>query len=483
MNIFQRILYAAFFNRFDATEWSQFRSWRPTPLQDNRLDLTKASREKLQAKSRDWERNSPLYTKLADLWEQYTVGVGIQLSAASSDVVWNIAADAVYDRWKGVADLQSRFGFDNLQGIISRCLFVDGECFVLLTREGAYPRIMLIEAHRCKTPPGMESEEGKSVVDGVKIDGNGRPIGYYIHDGEKFEPQDAANMVHIFEPGRPGQYRGVPYCTAALNVLHDLEDLRALEMRASKDAAELSTIVKTASGEMPPALVSMAQKFAGTATASGTAGSVIDAKRAFYQSTAGGRTIVAHTGDEITQHVPERPGANTREYWRLLAADVCAAAGVPLALVYPDSMQGTVYRGALDSAAAHFRGKTAVLATYFRRIRNYAIEFESKFNREIAKLPADWRNTSNGTVRGPNVDIGRNSQAMLAELSAGTRTFGSVAAELGADGKKLLTEKADEAAFIRQLAQDRGIDPSEISNIVLEQPTRAAVPNQEDVTP
>jgi len=484
MNLFKRLLFAAFFNKYDATSYSPMRSWRSAPLQDARLDLTKASREVLQAKSRDWERNSPLYTKLADTWEQYTVGVGIQLSSASSEPAWNIAADASLERWKPLADLQSRFGFDNLQGIISRCMFIDGEVFVLLTREGAFPRIQLIEAHCVKTPPAMEAQEGKTIIDGIKIDANGRPIGYYVLSGESFSLYDASYVVHCFEPARPGQYRGIPYCTAALNVLHDLEDLRLLEMQASKDAASISTVVKTANGEMPDALSSLAEKFNTVKTASGaTSGSVSETRREYYKNIGGARTIVGYHGDEVSQHVPERPGTNTREYWRLLAADVCAAAGIPLALVYPDSMQGTVYRGALDAAAAHFRGKTAVLATYFRRIRNYVIQSEATRNPALAKLPADWQATSNGTVRAPNVDIGRNSSAMLAELSAGTRTFSSVAAELGYDGRALLTQKADEAKFIRDLATARAIDPSEISNIILEQPTRQSAASPEDMTP
>lgn len=468
-----RKLLAGLFAQYDATQWSSSRSWRSTPLTDARLDLTKATREVLQAKSRDWERNSPLYTKLADTWEQYTVGTGIQFASASSDPVWNIAADQTWELWKSVADLQSRFGFDNLQGIVSRSLFVDGECFILLTRSGQFPRIQLIEAHRCKTPPRRHDREGKTICDGVQIDPTGRPVGYWFaQDDETFRFVEAENIIHVFEPGRPGQYRGIPYCTAALNILHDREDLRVLEMRAAKDAADLSTVVYSQSGELPPGLSSMAQKFKNVTTAAGTDSSASQARRDYYMNAVGGRTLVAQSSDKIEQHVPERPGANTREYWRLLDADVCAAAGIPIALVYPDSMQGTVYRGALDAAAAHFRSKTAVLAGYFRRVRNYVIEVESKLDRKIAKLPEDWRKTSNGTVRAPNVDIGRNSQAMLAELSAGTRSFTSVAAELGLDGKQILTEKANEAAFIRQLAQDRGLDPSEISNITIIQPSR-----------
>ncbi|MCX7841123.1 MAG: phage portal protein, partial [Anaerolineae bacterium] len=410
-------------NRYDAASFTTSRSYRPLTYGDARVDLTKGTREVLQARSRDFERNSPLYTKLCDIWEQYTVGTGIQLYSASSDAEWNIAADRVWERWKPVADIQSRLGFDNLQGIISRSLFVDGEIFVVLTREGQFPRVQLVEAHRCKTPPQLEKFEGVRVIDGVEIDENGRPIGYWFiaAQGDKFARYDADNVVHIFEPSRPSQYRGTPYITAALNVLHDREDLRALEMKAAKDAADLSTVVYSQSGEPPPGLGLLSQKFGGVSVQT-ESGSYTENKREYYQSAVGGRVVVAQSTDKIEQHVPARPGADTREYWRLLDADVCAAAGIPISLVFPDSMQGTVYRGALDAAAAFFRCKTALLSTYFRRIRNYVIETSARFDRTIARLPDDWRRVSNGTVRAPNVDIGRNSTAIINELAAGIRT-------------------------------------------------------------
>lgn len=471
MKLWDRIKVALFWNKFDATDWSQFRSWRSTPLQDARLDLTKASREVLQAKSRDWERNSPLYRKLANTWEQYTVGTGIRLPSASSNPEWNIVADQVMEEWEPIADLENRFGWFNDQGIISRARFVDGEHFIVLTNEGPYPRIQLVEGHRCATPPDRKSEEGKTIIDGVKVNEFGRAVGYWFLAGDKFKLVDASLVIHVFNPERAGLPRGIPECTSALNVLHDLDDLRTLEMRAAKDAAELSTIYKTATGEMPSTLVSMAQMFQNTNTAAGSSSSVTDARREFYKNATGGRNVVLFQGDDAIQHVPERPGANTREYWRLLAGEVCAAAGIPLALVYPDSMQGTVYRGALDAAAAAFRNETTVLAGYFTRVRNYVIQNEARFNKDLNPLPPDWRKVTFGTVRSPNVDIGRNSQARIAELAAGLTDWNLIAAELGLDGKQILKSKADMLVYIQQLCAERpGLTPEMLSSQGLPQP-------------
>ena len=481
MNLFTRLAVAlfpgAFEDYFEAERLSLSRSWRSAPLQDARLDIARSTRVTLQGKSRDWERNSPLYAALADGWEQNVVGTGLQFKSASSNPAWNAVADDVYEQWKGVADIQSRFGWDNLQGVIARAVFVDGESFIQLTMEGSFPRVQVIEAHACETPDDRKAEEGKTICDGVQLDGSfARPVGYWFKSANKPQLIDAKNVIHIFEPGRIGQFRGIPYCAPALNVIHDLHDLRDLEMKAAKDAAELSTIIKTASGEMPTALATMAQKFA---TAAPGGSSVGDSKRLWYQTAYGGRNMVLQRGDEATQHVPTRPGADTREYWRLLASEICAVSGIPLALIYPESVQGTVYRGALDNAAAFFRAKTAVFATYFRRVRNFVIQQEARNNPKLRTLPDGWRKVTTGSVRAPNADAGRKSQAMIAELAAGLRTWSQIAAELGLDGRELLRQKADELVFIKQLAEERGLNPADIASATLQvlQQSQPAPPN------
>lgn len=467
MNVLKRILYAVFVNQIDATQFSTTRSWRNAPLQDARLDITKSHRTVLQSKSRDWELSSAFYQSLASTWEQYTVGTGIQLPAASSDEEWNKVADEEWEKSKPLLNIETRLGFDNDQGIVARRDFVDGEHFLILTREGAYPRYQMAEGHRCFTPESLASYEGKQIFDGVRVENTGRVLGYYFDGSTTLV--DAGFVVHVHEPGRARQYRGIPRCTASLNILHDLQDLRLLEMVAAKDAAELSTIYKTESGEMPASLVSMAQKFRSTSTANGATGSVTDNRREYYQSAVGGKNIVLQRGDSATQHIPERPGTNTREYWRLLQADVCADAKIPLSIIYPDSMQGTVFRGSISAFASFCRGVTAVYSTHFARVRNYTIRSATAYNSKLAKLPRDWQKVSPGTVRSPDVDIGRNSSAAIAELKAGIRTFCGLAAELGKDGKQLLREKAAEIAFIKELAKENNISPRDISDALEEE--------------
>jgi capsid protein len=70
------------------------------------------------------------------------------------------------------------------------------------------------------------------------------------------------------------------------------------------------------------------------------------------------------------------------------------------------------------------------------------------------------------------VDVGRNSAAVLQELSSGIRTFESVCGEMGEDWRQVLEEKAREAAYIKALSNKYDIDPSQISTAIVDRPER-----------
>ena len=67
--------------------------------------------------------------------------------------------------------------------------------------------------------------------------------------------------------------------------------------------------------------------------------------------------------------------------------------------------------------------------------------------------------------RSPNVDVGRNSAAQLAELEAGIVTYDEVYGARGLDWRSALEAKAQQALFVRQLADKYGLDVAEISTI------------------
>jgi lambda family phage portal protein len=454
-----RLWLASLFNRYEGAAFTVQRSYVPAAIQDARLDLGKCTREELVRKSRYWEKNDALYNRLCDLFESYTVGSGLILQPASADDAWNKSARDWWTTWERFCDLTSRQSFGTLQSLIARAWFVDGECFVVLTRgESGRPRIQVVEAHNVYTPTALQAKEGNSVIDGVKIDSVGRPVGYYIND----KLVSADSVIHVFEPNRPGQYRGIPFCHAVLNDIHDLSDLQLLEMQRARQAAEVSNIITTSSGELDAAQARR-NRIAVGATEAGN----VSTRDEYYRSVFGATARVLRRGDDFKQFKIESPSEATRALWLNLEEKICAGIGMPRILAYPGSMQGTVYRGALDMANSFFRVRSSVLAECFRRIYEFAMGWAANNEPTLKPTkPLDWYQVNIQPPRAVNVDVGRNSSAQLAELEAGATTLDDIYSPLGKDWREQLRKRKAELDYIRELGLEAVETPQPMEEAV-----------------
>lgn len=448
-------------NRYEGAYTRRSQSTLTTAAQSPRFDITKEVRLELLKKARTMEQNEAIVQRMADLWEQYTVGTGLQIFPASSDDGFNAECLRAWEEWKPYCDLTSRNHFDALQSVIARACFIDGESFVALTRgDTGRPRIQIVESHRCYSPGDRNADEGKSIIDGVSIDANGRPIAYNFSKEGQFswltsaaflDPVPSEFCVHIFEPIRASQYRGLTMLYAVLNDLHDLSDLQLLEMKAAKEAARTSRIIKTPAGE-----VSDEDLMRGEVSVGDDSTTV----SRWYKEAFGGEVEVLKPGHDMEVFSSNRPTVTTTDYWKYLTSKVCAGTGIPYVLVFPESMQGTVYRGALDMATAFFRSRSMFFGSAFQRIWEYVIQSEIK-----GKYPDDWKKTNIRPPRAVNVDVGRNSTAMIAELRVSARTLEDVHAECGDNWQQKMEQRAKEIAFANDLGVKYKLKPEEITQL------------------
>jgi lambda family phage portal protein len=454
------VLFPAPENKYEGAQQSLRRSYLDTSYTSARFDVTSSTRQAIVRKSRYFEQNNAILNRLGDLFESYTVGSSFSVQPASSDPAWNLKAKKWFDIWCRYPDIGSRQSFGTLMGQAARGWFFDGESFILLTKgESGKPRLQLLEAQSVATPVGMESDQ--TVFDGIRFDPRtGRAVSYFV-GSEKTQgnlvdvraiPSDS--VVHIYEPNRAGQLRGIPFVSCVINDLHDLDDLQKLEMEACKLGASVAQIVKTVSGEVQASNLR-----------AGTASTTANTAENYYEQVFGSAVKVLKHGDEFQQFATERPGVNMREYWRQLTEKVCAGVGIPYVLVFPESMQGTVYRGALDMSAVWFKSRHHVMATAARRIYEYVMEYAIKTDPTLNDAPSDWYEVAITAPRAPNVDVGRNSAAQLKELEAGIITYDEVYGSRGLDWRSSLEAKAQQALFVRQLADKYGLDVSEISTV------------------
>jgi len=448
--------------RYEGAFPSRNRTMVPAALTYPRVDSTAMVRAELQRKSRYFERNNGFYNRAVDLFEQYVVGQGLHLFPATANEPWNQRALAYWESWQPFADIASRQHWTTLQGLIARAWFVDGEVFLLKTYGSTgNPRVQLIEAHRCKTPAGVDTA-GTMIHDGVEVDANGRPIAYWFETDDwksaSLAPRtssqrvDADSVVHVFEPSRPGQLRGLPFCYPVLNALHDLDDLETFEMLAAKANASTTTIVKTAAGE-----VSDEDLARGTVTASD------DTERtAYYRDVFGGTERVLKHGDDAQQFPGERPSERTAAYWDYLLNKFCVGVGIPRELILPTSMQGTSQRAMLDVAAAWFRVRCGVLADHCGRMYEHVISYGIERDGQLRGAPGDWRSFDFVPPKGPDVDVGRNTDAAIKEFKAGMTTLQELYGQKGQQWRRAITQRAAEAAFVEEAARAAGVEPARV---------------------
>lgn len=459
-------------NFYEAGRRFQFgdRSYIWSFTTDARFDANQATRMELIRKIRYFEQNCPLVQALADVFEQYVVGAnGLILSPGSINEIWAALANEYFNEWSVYPDLTSLQDWTALQGLIARTWFIDGEVFIIKTRGEKppfRPRLQLVEGHRVGTPPGVSGEEGKTVIDGVTIDAKGRPTGYWMQTGldmTTYEWVDAVNVIHVFEPSRISMYRGITHFYAVLNLMHDMDDLMRWEMAKAKEAADTTAIIKTPTGEVLDDATEFDKQLETDSTTLGQTNPLTE----YYQRVFGPSKKVMKIGDEYDVPTPNNPTASQQWYWRYISEQICIGVGIPIEIIYPSSaLGGAPYRGMLVKANALFRCRSAVLGAKFKQVWIYVIGTGSTQDRRIAGKPQDWTKLKVRPPKSIDVDVGRNSNAMLAEWRAGTRTLEGICLEAGEDWKEVVSQKAKEIAFIKAQADANEIEPNDLSDAI-----------------
>lgn len=433
-------------------------------LQDMRLDANAMTRKELMRKSRAFERNNAFQQRIADLFEQYTVGAGgLAVVSQSKD------ANIYFKQWAMDCDALGLMDFGTLQSVSARNWFIDGECFIVKVISRGKLKLQVIEGHRVETPGHLSGEEGVSVVDGVAIDAAGRKTGIWVNTTQvntysapnaqawKFVPCE--DVFHLYEPSRPGMYRGLPFCHAVMNDINDLDDLQKLVNQVAKQAATIGNVTTNRLGELP----TRSARQVGMKIPSTTATGAVVAKQAadFYQVKFGASEIALQHGDSIKQFQADRPSLAEREHWDYLTGKICIGQGVAKQLVWPYSIQGTALRSDLETCAAFFRCRSAVVQCMVKWVFYNVIKWAQDYDRSVLRGGFDFTGYENCIVRAPrspNVDMGRNSRAAIGELNGNARTYQDWYAEAGQDW----TEQFAQIAKERELMKSLNITPLDL---------------------
>ena len=436
----------AWSSAYDAANWSPSRGRVPgSAPRDAKLDLSPGVRTELVRRSRYLHRNSGFVREMVSNMAIYSTGDGIRPQAQSPDPDWNRRAEEVFRRWSAQCEVTGRFSFEECQSLVCRGMDVDGEFFVLKTRDrSGFAKIQLIETHRI----GDDSAE---TCDGIGLASDGSPIFYRLIEDSGLRDIPAASMLHVFEPESVSAVRNAPTIQHSINHMLDEMELLALEKHAVKDNADVSRILKTARGEIDDT---------GDFSIGAQSNQPQASDAAQLQKIIGGKLIALKPDESLDSFQSNRPSPTFTGFLNHLRRD--SALGV------------LPYEFAADSSSIGGAGVRLIVAKADRRFSyrqliliNRLIEpvwayviGDAIARGELTAQPQWWR-ISCVCPKRVSVDAGREAQQNRADVEMGLKTITDHFQELGADFREELERRAQDARAILDTAAKYGV-PAEL---------------------
>jgi capsid protein len=279
----------------------------------------------------------------------------------------------------------------------------------------------------------------------------------------KYNKVPIDRLIHLYEPERAQQHRGIGCLYPVLRTVQDLHELNYLEKLAAKDAARTSAWITNSTGQASPRGLRAMQLAINSLNANAQA--VQKSAPQYFETVEGAERQYLKTGEDVKFLASQRPSVCVQWFYDYLVRQICAGTGISALLVMPWSLQGTVTRADLDIMSGFFRGKSAVAIGAIRELYVWVMSWATRFDRSLDGYPSDWADVTARPPRSPNVDVGRNSAAMIAEYEEGFRSLQDICSELGHDWRQVIRQKAIEAKFIKAMAEEFGVEPEKISKL------------------
>jgi len=436
---------------------------------DSHIDVSAGDRERLMKLSRWLYNNAPFLRGLINEKARYVVGSGIRPQARSGDEAWDNAAEAYFEQWSRVADVQGRYTWREMQRIASIAIDRDGEVFFrTVAQSTGYPALQLILSHRVGdarssvyAPSAPDARErGPNVIDGVTVNPQMRPIFYRHLIGEGMDPSaryediPAQQMVHVGEAAQGDELRCITPLAPSINHLRDVSDAISFEKMAIKISSYIALAIRSNNPQ--------ASDFFGESTA---VTNTTDNTELTVESlgNADGAIPRLGIGEDLISWTSNRPTQNFREFVDILLREVCGNIGIPWEFyARPSEAGGAALRAVLVRAQRTFEQRQALLIDRLCS-RVWAHVVTIGMQRGFIPQNENWWRVEWQRPAAASVDYGREAAANLNDVRAGLRTYSEDYAERGMEWKDALRQRAVEAKYLADLSAEFGINADSIA--------------------
>ena len=228
---------------------------------------------RIRARVRALVRDNPYMSTAVRKLGDKIVGTGImpRLRVARDEVERRDAAKAAWEEFSANCDPEGRLDFYGAQKLAARTMFESGEVLIrFIPRPSSWRlavplQLQVLEPDYLDASLTKRLDNGGAIIQGVEFDKDGRRVAYWLypeHPGESIglggvlglQSQRIASseILHIFDPLRPGQARGVSPFSSVVIKTRDVDEYDDAELMRRKIAACFAAFVTRAGNVTSP---------------------------------------------------------------------------------------------------------------------------------------------------------------------------------------------------------------------------------------
>lgn len=441
------------FSRFDAAKISRARPQARANMPAEQSGGTQ-ERIRLMNRARDLDDNFSTVRAILTHFVVHVAG-SLDYQARTGDTKLDADVEAYLRAWFAQCDITKRHSLLSLTQLVFRAVLVDGDCGVAFVRDADQLLLQPITADRIGKDSDMETEP--LYVGGITIDDRGQPKFYRIFTRDKFgryldsREISAELFAHIANFTRLDEYRGRSVLAPVLDDAQDVADLIEYEKLAARWASSQAGVVKTEYG----ADEELAQVLRGDKDNFGN-----DIRLTALEP---GRINYLNVGEsmEVFKN-SDRPAQAFANFVRYLEDRMCRALGTSARVILDRSSAGPEARKDLRQAERTFDFWRYQLEVQFL---NKAVNF-ALLDAVAKGLLPNRPEVRRGQWQWPgsvSIDAGRDARADIELWRMGLTTAAELYGEAGHDWQSSMRQRAKEAAYLRELAEEMGVPVAQIS--------------------
>ena len=308
------------------------RSFAWLPSNPGAVAAMTATQTELRTKSRDLVRRNAWANAALESYVANAIGTGIKPQSLMEDPKLRERIQALWRDWTLDADASGLTDFYGLQALACRAMLEGGEALIRIRfrrkEDGLAVALQLqvLEPEHLPVTLNTTAENGNVIRAGIEFDRLGRRVAYHLYrthpedgalapmsgnGGMETVRVDAAEILHMFRPLRPGQIRGEPWLARALVKLNELDQYDDAELVRKKTAAMFAGFIT----RLAPEDNLMGE---GSADPNGVALAGLEP----------GTLQILEPGEDVKFSQPADVGASYAEFLRMQFRAVAAAMGV-----------------------------------------------------------------------------------------------------------------------------------------------------------